>query len=297
MYIPCLILFSPTIALNSWDDGTNRYTVQSWVENVSHHMHAYLWETWKRQNSSHYQWLSCYGRGSLMTSSLFLQAKRRTSYTYLKKMNSQHPTIKFTFDYSQEKVHFLDTYVHIGDNNKLYTSLYTKPTDTHALLHYDSFHPTACKKSIIYSQALRYRMIITKDDVLKEELKNLATVLTHRGYPRNLIRDNISKINGMTQDDTLKTKNPDTSITPPPERTTVFSLPYNPSNNKIMNIIHSNWHFIENDPTLSTIWRNKPLLANKRQKNFKDTLVRAKTTSSIPHRYPGYHALHTLSRA
>ena len=45
----------------------------------------------------------------------------------------------------------------------------------------------ACNLNYVeYSQALRYRMIITKDDMLKEELKNLATVLTHRGYPNNL---------------------------------------------------------------------------------------------------------------
>ena len=65
-------------------------------------------------------------------------------------INKLHPTIKFTFEYSREKIHFLDTYVHIGTDMKLFTSLYSKPTDTFALLHFNSHHPTSAKSSIIY---------------------------------------------------------------------------------------------------------------------------------------------------
>lgn len=41
-----------------------------------------------------------------------------------------HPTIKFTAEYSNQSVIFLDLKV-IKQDNKLITDLFTKPTDTH----------------------------------------------------------------------------------------------------------------------------------------------------------------------
>ena len=66
---------------------------------------------------------------------------------FLKVLNSCHPTIKFTADYSLDKVHFLDLEV-IWSGNKLLTDLYIKPTDTHEYLELSSFHVYHSKKSI-----------------------------------------------------------------------------------------------------------------------------------------------------
>ena len=45
-------------------------------------------------------------------------------------INSLHPTIKFTMDYSTTEINFLGvTVTKVG--NKLETDLYCKPTDTH----------------------------------------------------------------------------------------------------------------------------------------------------------------------
>ena len=49
---------------------------------------------------------------------------------FLHEINTFHPTIKFTAEWSREKVSFLDTTV-ILDGTILHTDLYTKPTDTH----------------------------------------------------------------------------------------------------------------------------------------------------------------------
>ena len=48
---------------------------------------------------------------------------------FLKILNSCHPTITFTAEYSLDKVNFLDVEV-IRSGNKLLTDLYIKPTDT-----------------------------------------------------------------------------------------------------------------------------------------------------------------------
>ena len=42
-----------------------------------------------------------------------------------------------------------------------------------ALLHFHSHHPLSCKEGIIYSQALWYNVITSKDHILQEELMYL----------------------------------------------------------------------------------------------------------------------------
>ena len=56
---------------------------------------------------------------------------------------------------SQTKINFLGTTVFRVDN-KLRTKVYVKPTDRQSYLHSKSEHPNSTKKSITYSQALRF---------------------------------------------------------------------------------------------------------------------------------------------
>ena len=65
-----------------------------------------------------------------------------------------HPTIKFTAEYSEEEVNFLDLNIKLI-NGELKTDLFVKPTDTHQFLDPTSSHSYHCKKGIPYSQALR----------------------------------------------------------------------------------------------------------------------------------------------
>ena len=49
-------------------------------------------------------------------------------------LNGAHHSLKFTAEWSKEKINFLDVQV-IREGTKLMTDLYSKPTDTHQLLH------------------------------------------------------------------------------------------------------------------------------------------------------------------
>ena len=64
---------------------------------------------------------------------------------FLDILNCYHPSIKFTWDYSREKINFFDVNV-IRKDNQLITDLYIKPTDTHQYLHASSCHVYHCKK-------------------------------------------------------------------------------------------------------------------------------------------------------
>ena len=108
-------------------------------------------------------------------------------------MNTISSTIKYTFTYSEQTVTFLDVQIYLSKTSKLKTKLYRKPTDCMTLLHFHSHHPLSCKEGIIYSQALRYNMIISEDNILQEELNHLTRILLARAYPLHLIIKNIKK--------------------------------------------------------------------------------------------------------
>ena len=65
-------------------------------------------------------------------------------------MSNLHPTIKFTFEHSTQKISFLDMKIHIGADCKLSTTLYRKLTDCATLLHFHSKHSLKCKESIVF---------------------------------------------------------------------------------------------------------------------------------------------------
>ena len=69
---------------------------------------------------------------------------------FINEINSFHPIIKFTADWSKEKVNFLDVEVTLK-NGVLSTDLFVKATDTHQFLDPSSCHPNHCKKGIPYS--------------------------------------------------------------------------------------------------------------------------------------------------
>ena len=107
-------------------------------------------------------------------------------------MNHLHPTIKFTFQHSTQQISFLDMTIQIGANRKLSTTLFRKPTDCAALLHFHSNHSLKCKESIVFSQALRYNLLIADDHLLQKELDSLPISRLARKYPLDIITHNIS---------------------------------------------------------------------------------------------------------
>ena len=120
----------------------------------------------------------------------------------LQDLNSHHRTIKFEMTYSDTLVHFLDTTTYL-DGGQIKTKLYVKPTDRKQYLHYTSAHPKHVKHAIPVSQALRYRRLTCEDEILSTELSELKDKFLSRGYPRNLIEEQIGRAAKLKRPDTL----------------------------------------------------------------------------------------------
>ena len=77
-------------------------------------------------------------------------------------LNSIHPDLVFTYDYSKDGVEFLDTYVYaVGD--VFHTKLYSKPSDTHCYLIPTSCHRSHVLKNIPYGVVRRVRQNNSED--------------------------------------------------------------------------------------------------------------------------------------
>ena len=101
---------------------------------------------------------------------------------FIELLNSFHPTIKFYISYSNHKINFLDTIIYLDDDHCLKSGLYIKATDCLPLLHFKSHHPESCKRGLVYSQMLRYRRIITEDQIFFKRAHRLQVILLGRGY-------------------------------------------------------------------------------------------------------------------
>ena len=166
------------------------------------------------------------------------------------------------------------------------STLFIKPTDICTLLQASSFHPTHCEKGIIYSQALRYRRLITNDKELGRHLYNFKINLIKRGYDPSLIDNEFAKISKINQNDLLFPNQNNQQRRPNPTsinegnnqgRVIPFIVPYYSETTEIGSILSNHWHLIRDNPVLQQVWnRSRPILSLQRRPNLKDKLVRTK---------------------
>jgi hypothetical protein len=111
------------------------------------------------------------------------------------------------------------------------------------------------KNSIPFAQALRYRRVTTDNNVLNDELKLLNEAFVSRGYPPNIVDEQINKVISLNRDDVIKYKEKivrDINFTP---FILTFSNIFNNSGkNNIYNLISYIWkEFTEMVPVLNNI--------------------------------------------
>ena len=97
------------------------------------------------------------------------------------KINNIYPRIKFTVDWSNSWVNFLNVKLIMKDG-KIITDLHLKATDTYLYLDSLSCLPYHCKKSTPYSQALRLNRFCSNNAFFYQTCNELEYWLHERGY-------------------------------------------------------------------------------------------------------------------
>ena len=104
---------------------------------------------------------------------------------------------KFTYQYSDTCINFLDVNVSISDDRSIVTDISSKPTDTHQYLMASSSHPGHTKRNIAFSQALRICRICSNWDLAKMRCAQLEQHLIRRGHSKRHIKSGIQKAFAM----------------------------------------------------------------------------------------------------
>ncbi len=187
---------------------------------------------------------------------------------FINYVNNFHPALQFTWEISETSVSFLDILISIN-GNRLVTSVFYKPTDSHSYLLYSSSHPNHTKRSIPFSQFLRLHRLCSEDEDFHAKSLEMRDFFVQRGYPTSLLDTAFSKASQIPRSETLT--NPVTNVTESNQIPLV--LTFHPFNFKVRDIIRKNFHILKNDPETSSIFSNNPLVSFRYSKNIRETLV------------------------
>ncbi|XP_077137692.1 olfactory receptor 6C1-like [Ranitomeya variabilis] len=191
--------------------------------------------------------------------------------THLNNVNDEN--MQFTACYGGNSLEFLDVKIDIV-KGELNTRVYKKSTATNSVLHFNSAHPAHTKKSIPYSQMVRYRKLNNNETVFNEQLSELKNNFLKRKYPSNILLTAEKRVKQLKQKDLLKyRKRENQLLTSQNEyQKFVFSFTHSPVDREIHSAINKNWHVLQSDRDLAEITVNHPRFAYKRTKNLGDLL-------------------------
>ena len=147
--------------------------------------------------------------------------------------------------------------------------MFYKPTDSHSYLLYSSSHPNHTKQSIPFSQSLRLCRLWSEDEDFQSKSLQMREFFVQRGYPTSLLDTAFSKASQILRSETLS----DSVIIVTDHNRTPLVLTFHSFNFKVCNVIRKNFHILKNDPEISSIFSNNPLVSFRHSKNIRETLV------------------------
>lgn len=195
---------------------------------------------------------------------------------HLQHLNTLHPTIKFTHEYSRNEINFLDVKVQRNPDNSLRTSLYTKPTDRGQYLHHKSFHPSHTKEGIAYSQAVRLKLICSTEKDFNLATVRLTSLLVQKGHSYNKTISSIERARALDRNKLIyPEEKAATKIIP-------FTIDYTPDNIRASTILKEACRFLTNSQANTEFKDHKIIMAFRRSANLRDTLTQSRFPTPEP---------------
>ena len=154
-----------------------------------------------------------------------------------------------------------------------------KPTNPQLFLHFKSNHPRSCFKAIVYGQALTVKMICSREDDVKKHMKILHEKFLERGYPEQLVIENLSRGARLERADLLKPKPiyPHQAIPVPAaskrQFRATFIVTFNPHNPPLKQWLHEAQICLETDRKMSSIYPKPPSVVTRQAPSLKRILT------------------------
>ena len=198
---------------------------------------------------------------------------------FIDHLSNFHPALSFTHTISTTSIPFLDILITVSpDSDTLSTTVYYKQTDSHAYLNFSSSHPRATRVSLPYSQMLRLRRLCSSNSDFELQAERMQSFFLDRGFPDHIVSKAHDKAKNVPRSEALSsgTKHKHANRIP-------LALTFHPHNVHVKRILLDNFHILQSDPVLGSIFDKPPLVAYKRDRNLRDHLVRARSsTSALP---------------
>ena len=96
--------------------------------------------------------------------------RQEEAASYVEWMNTLWPGLRFTYDWSNKELTYLDVRLIITEEGKLETDRFIKPTNPQLFLHYQSNHPKHVFQALVYGQAITVRTICSKDEYVNKHI-------------------------------------------------------------------------------------------------------------------------------
>ena len=190
-------------------------------------------------------------------------------------LNNCLPSIKFEMDQSTSHIHFLDVTVSLDEQHNIQTDLYTKPTDSHNYLNYNSAHPRHCRDGIPYSQFLRLKRICSKEETFTHQCREMSKNFIKADYPPIVIREAFARVFHSDRH-TLLNPQLDEEKDKDEEDKTFLITTFHPNFKECDKIIGWNWDLLDKSSSTRPLLKLNLIKGKRRAKNLRDILVRAR---------------------
>ena len=202
-------------------------------------------------------------------------------------MNTLWPGVKFTYDWSNKELTYLDVNLIMAETS-FETDRYIKPTNPQLFLHYESNHPKQVFKAIVYGQAITVKTICSKEEFVVKHFDNLRQKFEERGYPLELVEQNLSRGAVLNRADLLTPKPPyPTDVVPTIKMKRkfkpIFIITYNPHNPDLRSWVKENYFILQADRKMVKVCPRPPLVVYRQSPNLQKHLVRTRFRE-LPHR-------------
>ena len=201
----------------------------------------------------------------LFIDNIFLYGKAVTdAENFLNKLNTKHPSIKFEYEISKERISFLDTEIYIK-NNKLHTKIFRKKRDCQTFLKINSEHPKWLKNSTSYSQTLQIKRICSTKRDLDSHSSELKERLLKQDYNQKLVDKQLEKVDKLARDVVLREKDQEQQD---PKCIPIIPI-YNQFLPNLTVVVCKNWNILQTSKNLQELLQEHPITAFKTNKNLK----------------------------
>ena len=189
-------------------------------------------------------------------------------------LNNIEDKINFTME-SGKRIPFLDVLFILGDDGRLSTDIYYKPTDTHNYVQFGSFHPHKTLTNIPFTLARRVCIIVSDDDVRDFRYSELKEWLLRKKYPVEVINSGIERARRLDRKAILCSTEGDDEQNAEQTSTIPFVFTNNCSNPEVLNTVRRGLDILTPSVRMQTVMKDKSVVAARRQpRNLKSILFK-----------------------